>query len=206
MTSTAKPLSKGQKTAQRILDAAEILFATRGFDGTSLRQITQRAGITEPGLYNHFDNKQVLYAAVLDRALRPMSEAMEAHLSDTSVNTYTELPSIMTDILCEHPRIAALFQLALHGDQNSVGNQLVIQWLDKLLGQGVRTIESAGIDQSVNHKKMVIYTLGLFNLTTGYFLAQPVFGKLTGSDILDRDNIQLQKELLGTINKALLNG
>ena len=41
-------------------DGAEALFARQGYDGTSLRQIAQGAGIKEPGLYNHFSGKQAL--------------------------------------------------------------------------------------------------------------------------------------------------
>jgi AcrR family transcriptional regulator len=65
-------LTKGERTAQRILDVAEELFAERGYDGTSLRQIADRAGIKQPGLYNHFAGKQALYEAVLFRALNPI--------------------------------------------------------------------------------------------------------------------------------------
>ena len=76
---TAKPsdagATKGERTAARILDAAEAVFAERGFEAASLREIARRAGLQQPGLYNHFASKRELYAAVLDRALTPMAEA-----------------------------------------------------------------------------------------------------------------------------------
>lgn len=54
-------------TRQRILDAAEALFAERGFDGVSLRQITARAGV-ELALANyHFGPKHELFVAVINR-------------------------------------------------------------------------------------------------------------------------------------------
>lgn len=54
-------------TRERILDAAEALFAERGFDGVSLRQITALAGV-ELALANyHFGPKQDLYVAVIRR-------------------------------------------------------------------------------------------------------------------------------------------
>ena len=63
-----EPRTKGERTAQRILDVAENLFAQQGYEGTSLRQIAQGAALTEPALYNHFSGKQALYEAVLHRA------------------------------------------------------------------------------------------------------------------------------------------
>ncbi|MBM4228721.1 MAG: TetR/AcrR family transcriptional regulator [Gammaproteobacteria bacterium] len=54
-------------TPQRILDAAEELFAEHGFDGVSIRQITARAGV-ELALANyHFGPKQDLFVAVITR-------------------------------------------------------------------------------------------------------------------------------------------
>ena len=115
----AKPKDSGPRTAY--LDVAEELFATRGYDGTSLRQIAELAGIAQPGLYNHFAGKQALYEAVLFRALNPMAEALTRHVSAaSSLREYTDLPAVMTDLLYDHPRMAELFQRALQGDSASI--------------------------------------------------------------------------------------
>ena len=49
-------------TAERILDAAEDLFAEKGYRATSLGDVADRVGIRSPSLYNHFRNKEALYA------------------------------------------------------------------------------------------------------------------------------------------------
>jgi len=197
--------TKGEKTAQRIMDAAEPLFAQRGFEGTSLRQITRSAGLTEPGLYNHFANKQELYAAVLDRALKPMSEAMDEHLAaNAGVRAYTELPAVMTEILLQHPHIAALFQQALQGNRESAGNQLMLQWLHKLVVQGGRSMEAVVGNAVENRANLAIGVIAMFNLTTGYFLSQNIFGALADGDILAGENIQRQKRFLGKLFRAML--
>ena len=63
---------KGEVTRERILDAAEALFAERGFEGASLREVAARVGLRNPSLYNHFDSKESLYAAVLERDIGPV--------------------------------------------------------------------------------------------------------------------------------------
>jgi len=134
----AKQKTKGELTSSRILDAAEAAFASGGYDGTSLRQIAKESGIKEPGLYNYFAGKQALYEAVLFRALNPMAEAMTWHLEQArELRDYTDLPSVMTDLLLDHPQIAALFQQALLGDKASIGTQLVHAWLEKLFSHGL---------------------------------------------------------------------
>ena len=127
--------TKGERTRARILDAAEVQFAERGFEAASLREIARESGIQQPGLYNHFPSKQALYAAVLDRALTPMAEALERHLEgDQRGPDFAQLPAVMTDLLCRHPRISALFQDALRGDPESVGVRMLQEWLDRLFG------------------------------------------------------------------------
>ncbi len=48
-----------------ILSAALPLFAARGYDGTTTRDLARAAGVTEPILYRHFPSKEALFDAVL---------------------------------------------------------------------------------------------------------------------------------------------
>jgi AcrR family transcriptional regulator len=196
--------SKGEQTGERILDAAEALFAQRGYEGTSLREIARQAGIKQPGLYNYFENKQALYAAVLDRALAPMADAMHIELSRTKPKEIqTTLAAVMTDILLEHPKMAALFQRALQGEDASIGNRLIRRWLDRLFTQAIDTMQAIGF-KDVDRTDLAIQTIAMFNLTTGYFLSQGIFEMIVGGDITDPDNIARQKKLLDRIVGAVL--
>ena len=197
-------LSKGERTALRILDVAEDLFARQGYEGTSLRQIAEGAGIREPGLYNHFAGKQALYEAVLFRALNPMAEALGQQLDQASgLRDYTDLPSLMTDMLLEHPQMAALFQQALQGDSASIGNQLMRGWLDKLFDQGLRSVEDMGAIDS-DKETLAINVIAMFNVTTGYFLSQRAFDSMVGEDLKSPENIARQKRLLHKVIRAML--
>ena len=46
------------------MDTAARLFAARGFNGTSTRQIAEAAGVTEPVIFKHFRDKHLLYGAI----------------------------------------------------------------------------------------------------------------------------------------------
>jgi AcrR family transcriptional regulator len=194
--------TKGERTAGRILDAGETLFAERGFEGTSLRAIADAAGIREPSLYNHFASKRALFAAVLDRALTPMDEAMAAAPRDRQPHDPAGLAAVMTDLLLQHPKMAAFFQQALQGDPNSVGTRLSQAWLDRLLSRGLETL-SALVPADADRAELAIEVIATFNLTTGYFLAQRALDALGGGSISDPANIARQKRLLARAGWAM---
>lgn len=67
-------------TRTRILDAAEELFMQHGFEGTSMRQLTSRAGVNLAAVNYHFGSKDALIEAVFRRRLDPMNAARLAAL------------------------------------------------------------------------------------------------------------------------------
>jgi AcrR family transcriptional regulator len=68
-------------TRTRILDAAEELFMQHGFEGTSMRQLTSRAGVNLAAVNYHFGSKDALIQAVFRRRLDPMNTARIAELA-----------------------------------------------------------------------------------------------------------------------------
>jgi len=66
--STAQPNQRnhGQKDAERrLIDSALTLFSESGYDGTSIREIIERAGVTRPVLYYYFKNKEDLFCRLV---------------------------------------------------------------------------------------------------------------------------------------------
>jgi TetR/AcrR family transcriptional regulator len=51
---------------RQLLEAALDLFAAKGFEGTTTKEIAAAAGVNEAIIFRHFPNKQALYSAVLD--------------------------------------------------------------------------------------------------------------------------------------------
>jgi AcrR family transcriptional regulator len=68
-SSNDKPLAK-----DRILDAAERLFAEHGFEATSLRMITAEAKVNLAAVNYHFHSKDALIAAVFSRRIGPIND------------------------------------------------------------------------------------------------------------------------------------
>ena len=68
------------ETVERILDAAEQLFAERGFAETSLRLITSKAGVNLAAVNYHFGSKKALIQAMFSRFLGPFCISLEREL------------------------------------------------------------------------------------------------------------------------------
>jgi len=62
---------------QGILEAAEILFAERGFDAVSMSAIAKLANTSKPNIYHHFKNKSELYLAILKTAVQRASGLLD---------------------------------------------------------------------------------------------------------------------------------
>lgn len=63
---------------QRLMDSAVLLFTTRGYAATSVREIVEMAGVTKPALYYHFDSKEGIYLAILEDLVKIADEGIAA--------------------------------------------------------------------------------------------------------------------------------
>jgi AcrR family transcriptional regulator len=66
-------------TRERIIKAAERLFAERGYDATSIRAIVAKARVNQAAINYHFDGKDGLYREVLRGAFQALTERQLAH-------------------------------------------------------------------------------------------------------------------------------
>ncbi len=66
---------KGAETRSGLLDAAEQLFAERGFHGVTTRQVSSTAGLDDAMIYYHFGSKRGLFDAVFERRARVLHRA-----------------------------------------------------------------------------------------------------------------------------------
>src|SRR5438046_987651 len=62
-------------TKARILEAAEEVFATKGFEGASTREIAAKAGVNISSLHYHWESKETLYYAVFQNIYNQLIES-----------------------------------------------------------------------------------------------------------------------------------
>jgi len=107
--------SRGEKTRETILNAAETVFAEHGYDGARVDTIAEVSGFNKTLIFRYFGDKLGLYAEVLRRVNREINELqtrLASMLEDETIasnaqrfRTFLETGiGALFDYLLEHPR------------------------------------------------------------------------------------------------------
>src|SRR3982074_3151319 len=76
----------GNERRLQLIGIARSLFAERGYDGTSIEEIAQRANVSKPVVYEHFGGKEGLYAVVVDREMSALLDGITSSLTRMTNN------------------------------------------------------------------------------------------------------------------------
>lgn len=97
------------KTHQAILDTARDLFLKNGYAATSTRDIANTIGITQPALYHHFKDKEVIFLAVINTVGAEVKRGIEQVLQQKTLSPLDQLTDV--SILLTHKHPADIFTL-----------------------------------------------------------------------------------------------
>jgi AcrR family transcriptional regulator len=107
----AARLSKAARERQ-LLDTAEQLFTTRGYDATSIEDIARAAGVTRPIVYEHFGSREGVLLACVERARaeyeRALAEAVRTAGSTDPAVLVERGSTVFFSLLERNPRRWAL--------------------------------------------------------------------------------------------------
>lgn len=99
---------------ERILQVAEDLFVEKGFTGTSMNEIAERAGVAKSLIYHHYASKNALWQAMV-REYHDRSGVLEKFYDTISCSDPEELVELVVgrngffDFLRNNPRMVRLF-------------------------------------------------------------------------------------------------
>ncbi|MEW6271069.1 MAG: helix-turn-helix domain-containing protein [Thermodesulfobacteriota bacterium] len=171
-------------TATRILDAAEALFAERGFAGVSVREIAGRVGLNQASIYNHFPSKQALYEAVLERGLQPILDLLADGAA--ALRTESERDRLLEQLV-EHlwhtPHLPKLIQREVL-DGGEYLERLADHWLKPIYEQGRQAVLATPGVVDWPEQDLPLLILGMYHLLFGHFSSAALLERLVGQPAL----------------------
>lgn len=112
-----------KESKEVILDAAESLFASRGFEATTIKHIGARAKVNPALLYYYFGDKKALYRAVLGRLIGGLAENLGGRLRDarSPADAIHAVVAAQMEVLSAHPDLARIFvrEMVEHRGENA---------------------------------------------------------------------------------------
>lgn len=81
-----------EERREAIIAGAASAFARAGYSGTSMADISRSVGVSHLIVYRHFESKEVLYEAVLERALELLTATLSA---DGAVGNHGPTPAVL---------------------------------------------------------------------------------------------------------------
>ena len=190
-----RPRTDRGRTPEAILDAAEALFAERGYDGASLRDVADRVGVRAPSLYNHFESKDALYVAVLERGVGPVLELLAQVAARPDEIDQRRIVTEVMATLARHPNLARLLQ-----HETLAGGRRLTPILERFIGPAFARAEEliAGDPNARRWSPELIphLVLALYHTVVGYFSTADLYRDVRGEDLLAAPALERQTRFL----------
>jgi AcrR family transcriptional regulator len=123
---SSAPRLTAEARREAIVEAVRDVFAEKGFDGTTTRELAKAAGVSEALLYKHFPSKESLYAAMLEGCSKGPTFAEATRILELEASTSTLV--VMVHFMISH------YVLGRPGDKHRAAlNSLLVR---SLLGDG----------------------------------------------------------------------
>lgn len=197
-----------RSTADRILDAAEDCFAHKGFDGTTLRDVADIVGIRIPSLYNHFDGKQSLYAAVLERGMTPILELLTRSIASEEEPAGGDPRAFVSDVmavLAERPNLPRLvqYEMLAGGDNLTL---MLEGWLRPTMERSLALLRDTPAASNWKPEQLPYLLMALVNMLIGHFAMGPLIEQVLGHDFHDEAATARASEFYGQVAALLTLG
>jgi TetR/AcrR family transcriptional regulator len=199
-------LRRPTDTRDRVLQVAQVLFAERGYRGTSLRDIAKRIGIKAPSLLHHFPSKQQLYLAVLDRMFASLEDAANriAWGRESRQERMRQAVGDAIDFIAGHPDFVRIMWKEM-ADESGVGRQVLKRRLPPLFSTAVNFIFRGQRDGEFRAEVDPLHFMWSLNsITIGYFTTAAMIRRLWSMNLLEPAMIERRKrEVIDMVERTL---
>lgn len=138
-------VKEAEERKNEILDAAERLFGTKGFDSTSTNDILNEIGIARGTLYYHFKSKEEILDAVISRMMNRLIEKAKGIAAEKNVPVLQRLTMMMLSLNVSDGNFGQELLKQMHKPQNA----LMHQKMERRLLSGINPIIAGLIEEGM---------------------------------------------------------
>lgn len=191
--------SSAKETEARILQAAQRLFARKGYGGTTTRDLAQAAGVAEGTLFRHFENKKAILLRVATEGWVEILTDLLTELSE--MGSYKAISQVMRRRMCNFTYNADLMRVCFmeaqfHPELREQVQTDVIAKMTDVAEAFFQTAMDRGIYRPLNPRVVARIFLGMFTISG--------FSQGTLSD--DAASPKAMKDLAEGLADIFLNG
>lgn len=194
-----------KNSREKILRAAEEVFARNGFAGARIQQISQKAGINQAMIYYYFVNKKNLYQAVLEEAFLHLNQTLSQELTGNLgfAHKFRRFMEFYFDLVSQNKNLLRIIQQELvNGGKHA--RHIAPQHIKPLYLMGRKLVEEGIASGECRPLDIDSLLLAIFALTTFYFAASSMVSFARATDSLEPGMMETRKkELIELILKGI---
>lgn len=142
-------VKEAEERKNEILDVAERLFGTKGFDSTSTSDILNEIGIARGTLYYHFKSKEEILDAMIERVMNRLVENAKAVVAQKDVPVMQRLTMMMLSLNLGGGSFGQELLKQMHKPQNALMHQKMEKSLLSALNPVITELMKEGITQGI---------------------------------------------------------
>lgn len=189
-----------QPSRDKILDAAEALFARRGLAGVGLAEVAETVELSKATLFHHFRSKLQLHAAVMARILERIEADVQPSLASkgTPVERLDRGVEALIDALAANPTYPRLLLRSLFEDDELTGEmpeEVAANQAIARIAAAFTMLLKEGIASGHFHATSAAHMLQTLIGATVYHFASGEFGQeLIGHPLFSPAEVQRRKD------------
>lgn len=194
--------ANAEQTRASLLDAAEDEFADRGFDGTRMVAIAERAGVTHGLLHYYFDSKDRLYQEVVGRLFGRHQQLFERLISSGNQLTARDLVLESFDLFWEHPNQVRIMLWEMASGDDRVERSMA-SFYDAMAGALAALTDQAPPERETGRDPRDVY-VSILGALVVYFFRDPSIKQLFGENRFSDADRKRRREHIGALLDLLL--